>query len=46
MRVSNLTGRGSSGSAHVQPLVDPYRLFEQGDLAYIAPGGYLVFSDQ
>ncbi|CAD0089485.1 unnamed protein product [Aureobasidium mustum] len=33
MRVSNLTGRGSSGSAH-------------GGLTYIAPGGYLVFSDQ
>ncbi|KAG9951782.1 hypothetical protein KCU85_g2688, partial [Aureobasidium melanogenum] len=46
MRVSNLTGRGHSGSAHVQPFVDPYRLFEQRDLSYIAPGGYLVFSDQ
>ncbi|KAH0010046.1 hypothetical protein KCU78_g10474, partial [Aureobasidium melanogenum] len=46
MRVSNLAGRGNRGSAHVQPFVDPYRLFEQGDLTYIAPGGYLVFSDQ
>ncbi|KAH0289799.1 hypothetical protein M436DRAFT_84811 [Aureobasidium namibiae CBS 147.97] len=46
MRVSNLAGNGSGGHAQVHPFVDPYGLFEQGDLSYISQGGYLVFSDQ
>lgn len=46
MRVSNLAGNGSGGHAQVHPFVDPYGLFERGDLSYISQGGYLVFSDQ
>jgi hypothetical protein len=46
MRVSNLAGNNSGGNAQVYPYVDPYGLFEQGDLGYISQGGYLIFSDQ
>jgi hypothetical protein len=46
MRVSNLAGNNSGGNAQVYPYVDPYGLFEQGDLSYISQGGYLIFSDQ
>ncbi|KAI5276433.1 hypothetical protein E4T47_00597 [Aureobasidium subglaciale] len=46
MRVSNLAGSGSGGSAQVHPFVDPHGLLNQGDLTCISQGGYLVFSDQ
>jgi hypothetical protein len=42
MRVSDLAG---DGQAKVHPFVDPHGLMSKGDLTYIAPGGYLVFSD-
>jgi hypothetical protein len=43
MRVSNLSGAG--GQAKVHPFVDPHGLMSKGDLTCIAPGGYLVFSE-
>jgi hypothetical protein len=46
MRVSNLAGNNSGGTAQIHPYVDPYGLFEQGDLSFISQGGYLIFSDQ